>query len=100
VTAFECGAIINPDGVKNQIEGAVIQSIGGALFEAIQFEDGDRKDLPSARARETPIVTLAPAVSNAIFDATGERLRALPMIPNGLRVDARPEKKVVNLTPH
>jgi hypothetical protein len=33
----------------------------------------------------TPIVTLAPAVSNAIFDATGDRLRALPMIPNGLK---------------
>jgi isoquinoline 1-oxidoreductase len=41
----------------------------------------DRKDLPSAGAGETPIVGLAPAVSSAIFEATGERLRSLPMVP-------------------
>ncbi len=111
VTAFECGAIVNPLGLKNQIEGAVIQGIGGALFEAIDFADGkilnprfskyrvprfsdspvletvliDRKDLPSAGAGETPIVGLAPAVSNAIYDAVGVRLRSLPMVPNGLK---------------
>jgi nicotinate dehydrogenase subunit B len=111
VTAFECGAIINPDGLKNQIEGSIIQGIGGALFEAIEFENGkilnprfsryrvprfsdvpvletvliDRKDLPSAGAGECPIVALAPAVSNAIFDATGTRLRSLPLVPNGLK---------------
>jgi isoquinoline 1-oxidoreductase len=45
----------------------------------------DRKDLPSAGAGETPIVGIAPAVGNAIFDATGVRLRSLPMVPNGLR---------------
>jgi len=39
----------------------------------------DRKDLPSAGAGETPIVGLAPAVGNAIFDATGKRLRSLPL---------------------
>jgi isoquinoline 1-oxidoreductase len=39
----------------------------------------DRKDLPSAGAGETPIVALAPSVGNAIFDATGVRLRALPL---------------------
>jgi isoquinoline 1-oxidoreductase len=112
VTAFECGAIINPDGLKNQVEGSIIQGIGGALFEAIEFENGkvlnprfsryrtprfsdvplletvlvDRKDLPSAGAGECPIVALAPAVSNAIFAATGIRLRSLPMVPNGLKV--------------
>jgi isoquinoline 1-oxidoreductase len=111
VTAFECGAIINPDGLKNQIEGSIIQGIGGAMFEAIEFEDGkilnprfsryrvprfsdvpiletvllDRKDLPSAGAGECPIVALASAVSNAIFNATGIRLRSLPMAPNGLK---------------
>jgi len=105
VSAFECGAILNPDNLKNQIEGAVIQGIGGALFEAIQFENGkilnprfskyrvprfsdapqietvllDRKDLPSVGAGETPIVCLAPAVGNAIFQATGTRLRSLPL---------------------
>lgn len=111
VTAFECGAIVNPDGLKNQVEGSIIQGIGGALFEAIDFADGrilnprfsryrvprfsdiprletvllDRRDLPSAGAGECPIVALAPAISNAIFAATGLRLRSLPMAPNGLK---------------
>ena len=110
-TAFECGAVLNPDNLKNQIEGANVMGLGGALFEAIQFGNGkihnpnfsdykvprfadvpiletvllDRKDLPSAGAGETPIVGLAPAVGNAIFQATGLRLRALPMVPKGLK---------------
>ena len=110
VTSFECGAIVNPEHLKNQVEGAVVMGIGGALFEAIDFDDGhilnaqlskyrvprfsdlpaletvllDRKDLPSAGAGETPIVALAPAVGNAIFHATGRRIRSLPMVPNGL----------------
>jgi len=114
VTAFECGAIVNPEHLKNQVEGSVIQGIGGALFEAIEFENGrilnphvgkyrlprfsdvpvletillDRKDLPSAGAGETPIVGLAPAVGNAIYQATGVRIRALPMVPNGVPTQA------------
>ena len=109
VTAFECGAIVNPDHLRSQVEGAVVQGLGGALFEAVRFEEGrvvsdrfsryrvprfsdvpaldvvlvDRKDLPSAGAGETPIVTVAPAIANAIFDATGVRLRALPLLPDG-----------------
>jgi len=112
VTAFECGAVLNPDNLKNQVEGAVVMGLGGALFEAIRFADGkilnasfsryrvprfsdvpvletvllDRKDLPSAGAGETPIVAVAPAIGNAIFQATGNRLRSLPMVPNGLKV--------------
>jgi nicotinate dehydrogenase subunit B len=111
-TAFECGAIINPDHLKNQVEGAVVMGLGGALFEAVRFADGkiqnasfsryrvprfsdvpiletvllDRKDLPSAGAGETPIVAVAPAIGNAIFQATGKRLNSLPMAPNGLKV--------------
>lgn len=108
VTAFECGAIVNPDHLKNQVEGAVVQGIGGALFEAIDFAEGqignpyfsgyrvprfrdlpremktvllDRKDLPSAGAGECPIVAIAPALGNALFAATGERLRSLPLLP-------------------
>jgi nicotinate dehydrogenase subunit B len=109
-TAYECGAIVNPDGLRNQVIGANIQGLGGALFEAIEFENGritnarfsryrvprfrdvpeidavllDRKDLPSAGAGETPIMAVAPAIGNAIFDATGTRLRSLPLVPNGL----------------
>ena len=106
VTAFECGAIVNPDNLRNQVEGAVIMGLGGALTEAIRFKDGkilnprfsqyrvprfsvvpvletvllDRKDLPSAGAGEAPIVTIAPAIGNAIFDATDKRHRSLPMV--------------------
>jgi len=46
----------------------------------------DRKDLPSAGAGEAPIIGIAPAIGNAIFDATGVRLRSLPLVPNGLKV--------------
>lgn len=111
VQAFECGAVINPEHLKGQNEGCIIQGLGGALFEQIHFENGritnprlssyrvprfsdtpkieivllDRKDQPSVGGSETPIVTIAPAVGNAIFAASGVRLRSLPMIPNGLR---------------
>ncbi len=110
VEAFDCGAVVNPLHLKNQIEGSITQAIGGALFESIKFENGkilnprfsdyrvprfsdvplievvliDRKDVPSAGAGETPIVGLAPAVGNAIFNATGIRRRSLPMAPYGL----------------
>ena len=110
VEAFECGAIVNPEHLSNQVEGAVAMGLGGALFEHIDFADGkiltnrlsryrvprladmpviesvllDRKDLPSAGAGETPIMGVAPAVGNAIFDATGIRIRSLPMVPKGL----------------
>jgi len=43
----------------------------------------DRPDLPSAGAGETPLIAVAPAVANAIFAATGRRLRSLPLIPAG-----------------
>jgi nicotinate dehydrogenase subunit B len=111
VSAFECGAIVNPDNLRNQIEGSNVQGLGGALFEAIEFENGkilngrlsqyrvprfsdlavletvllDRKDIPSVGAGECPMIGLAPAIANAIFDATGVRLRALPLVPNGLK---------------
>jgi nicotinate dehydrogenase subunit B len=111
VTAFECGAIVNPDHLKNQVEGATVMGLGGALFEAIRFDAGkilnprfsryrvprfsdtpnievvllDRKDLPSAGAGEAPIIAVAPAVGNALFDASGLRFRSLPMVPEGLK---------------
>ena len=110
VEAFECGAIINPDNIRAQVEGAVIQGLGGALFESIRFANGrilnpdfagyrvprfadtpridvvllDRKDIPSVGAGETPIIAVAPAIGNAIFQATGRRLCTLPLAPDGL----------------
>lgn len=111
VAAFECGAVVNPDNLLNQVEGSLVQGLGGALFEEVRFEKNevtsdrfsryrvprfsdvpvldvvllDRKDLPSAGAGETPIVAVAPAVASAIFDATNVRLRALPLVPHGLK---------------
>jgi isoquinoline 1-oxidoreductase len=105
VEAFECGAVVNPNGLRNQIAGAIMMGIGGALSEAIRFDNGrilnphfaqyrvprfsdmpqievvlvDRKDQPSAGAGETPIVGVAPAIANAIFAATGNRLRSMPL---------------------
>ena len=107
VEAWESGAVINPNGIRNQVAGAIVQAIGGAFFEAILFSNGrilnprfahyrlprfsdtpsievvllDRKDLPSAGAGEIGIIGLAPAVGNAIFAATGTRLRNMPMAP-------------------
>ncbi len=106
VTAFDCGPVVNPANLRNQIEGAAIMGIGGALFEAIDFADGrilnprlsayrvprfrdvpaletilvDRKDVPPAGAGETPIVGIAPAIGNALFAITGKRLRSMPML--------------------
>jgi isoquinoline 1-oxidoreductase len=110
VAAFDCGAVVNPAGLRSQISGGIVQGIGGALFEAVDFENGvvrnarlaqyrvprfsdvpsievvlvDRKDQPSMGAGETPIIAIAPAVGAAIFDATGVRPRGLPMARNGL----------------
>jgi isoquinoline 1-oxidoreductase len=104
VVVFECGAIVNPDGLRNQVEGAVVQGLGGALFEAIEFGNGrlangtmeqyrvprfkdvpaieivllDRRDLPSAGAGETPIVCVAPAIGSAVR-GLGRVADALPV---------------------
>ena len=104
IVAFECGAIVNPDGLRNQVEGAVVQGLGGALFEALEFAGGrltngtmeqypvprfkdvppieivliDRRDLASAGAGETPIVCVAPAIGSAVR-AFGAVRTALPV---------------------
>lgn len=103
--AFECGAIVNPANLRQQVEGCIVMGLGGALTEEIRFEKGvllngslqqyrvprfkdvppldlvfvERPDLPSVGAGETPIVPVAPAIANAFFDATGVRLRRLPL---------------------
>ncbi|MGE0756622.1 MAG: molybdopterin cofactor-binding domain-containing protein [Pirellulaceae bacterium] len=103
--AYECGAIHNPRNLRAQVHGAIIMGLGGALLEAVAFRDGkilnpsfskyrvprmddvpeldivlvDRRDLASVGAGETPIIAVAPAIANAIFHATGRRLRSLPL---------------------
>ena len=107
VEAWDSGAVVNPEHLKNQVEGAIVMGLGGALFEAIDFADGrilndrlskyrvprfsdvpkidvvliDRKDVPSAGAGEIPIVGIAPAIANAIYAATGKRIRSMPILP-------------------
>jgi isoquinoline 1-oxidoreductase len=110
VAAFDCGAVVNPDNLANQVEGAVMMGLGGALFEAIDFAGGqirnaslsryrvprlpdlpevevvllDQPDQPSAGGGETPIIAVAPAIGNAIFSACGVRLRDMPLAPRGV----------------
>ncbi|HET9895861.1 MAG TPA: molybdopterin cofactor-binding domain-containing protein [Streptosporangiaceae bacterium] len=107
VSGYECGAIVNPETVTSQVEGAAVMALGGALFEAIDFTNGmitnaafssyrvprlsdvppievillDRPDLPSAGAGETPMIAVAPAIAAAIFAVTGHRPRSLPLLP-------------------
>jgi len=109
VTAYECGAVVNPDTVTGQIEGGTIMALGGALFEQVILDRGrlaspsladyrvprfgdvpdidvvlvDRPDIAPAGAGEAPLIAVAPAVANAIFAVTGRRLRSLPLIPGG-----------------
>jgi isoquinoline 1-oxidoreductase len=106
VMVFDPGAVLNPDHLKNQIEGAIMQGLGGALFEQIRWEGGrfitrrlssyrvprfadmprievhliDRRDVEPAGCGESPITVVAPAVASAIFHAAGVRLRSLPLL--------------------
>lgn len=103
--AFECGKILNPANLLSQVQGAIVMGLGAALREEVKFENGrittasfrkypvprfadlpkldvhllDRPDLASAGAGETPIIAIAPAVANAVFQATGKSVSALPV---------------------
>ncbi len=105
VMVFDCGAVLNPDNLRNQLTGALIQGLGGALFEAVRFDrkgllNGklsryrvprladlpeievhlvDRRDVAPAGAGEAGITLVAPAVANAWCALTGERRRGLPL---------------------
>jgi isoquinoline 1-oxidoreductase subunit beta len=102
---FECGAVVNPDNLLKQVQGAIIMGLGPALSEEIRFESGElltasfrkykvprfddvpeldvhllnRPDLESVGGGETPIIAVAPAIGNAVFRATGIRVRSMPI---------------------
>jgi nicotinate dehydrogenase subunit B len=102
--AHDCGLIINPDGVRNQIEGNVIQSLSRSLLEEVRFDESgvlskdwqtypiltfpeipevdivllNRPELPAIGAGEPATIPTGAAIANAIFDATGVRLRRIP----------------------
>ena len=105
VAALDCGLTVNPDGAANQVEGSIVMGLGGALYEAIDFQGGrvlnagftryrvpritDAPEIevllagdaetPSTVAGEPGIVPVAPAIANAVFDLTGKRIRELPI---------------------
>ena len=107
---FECGAILNPDNLLKQVQGAIVMGLGPALREEMRFENGEmlnasfrkyqvprfddvpeldvhllnRPDLSSVGAGETPIIAIAPAIGNAVFHATGKRLRSMPLVLGGV----------------
>ena len=110
--AHDCGLIVNPDGVRNQIEGNVIQGLSRALLEEVKFDRHavtsldwasypilrfsdvpdeiaisliDRSDQPWLGAGEPATSPVFAAVANAIFDATGARLRSVPFTPERVK---------------
>jgi CO/xanthine dehydrogenase Mo-binding subunit len=118
VAAIDCGPISNPDGLRNQVEGGIIHGMSRALREEVTWGSdrvtsidwrtyrpwfvGDpvpviesvlvnRTGVPAAGAGETSITVTAAAIGNAIFDATGARVRQLPFTPERVKaaLDAR-----------
>jgi len=107
-TGIDTGAVINPDGLRNQMEGQVIQGISRALYEEVKFDRAASKvisndwrsypvlkfgdplpemvtvlinnlNAPVTGAGEVTITTIASAIGNAIYDATGVRMRQIPL---------------------
>jgi isoquinoline 1-oxidoreductase len=109
--AFECGPVLNPANLLSQVQGCIVMALGGALTEEIEFRDGkvlnprfsryrvprfkdvpridvhlvENRDIPPAGGGETPIIAAAPAIGNAVFAATGVRLRSMPLRGEALR---------------
>lgn len=104
VVAIDCGLAVNPDGVKAQMESCVAFALGAALSSEVSFKEGQvvqsnfhdyqvlrMKDMPKVEVHIVPstekmggvgepgVPPLAPAVTNAIFAATGKRIRRLPI---------------------
>jgi len=118
--SHDCGLIINPDGLKNQIEGNIIQSVSRALLEEVKFDATgiktldwtsypiikfpdipevevvliNRPEMPALGGGEPSSAPVGAAIANAIFDATGVRLREAPFTPQrilaGLQQKNRP----------
>ena len=120
VCAHDCGLVVNPDSLKNQIEGSIVQSLSKMLFEEVRFDRSrvtsvdwagypvirfpdvppidvtliDHPDQPLMGAGEASLPPVGGALANAIFDATGVRLRTVPFTPARVKA-ALSEKYVV-----
>jgi CO/xanthine dehydrogenase Mo-binding subunit len=110
--AHDCGQIINPDGVRAQIEGSILQTLSRALMEEVQFDRSrvtsvdwssypilrfpdvpkldivliDRPTQPPLGAGEAACSPVGAALANAVFDATGARLRTVPFTPDRVKM--------------
>jgi nicotinate dehydrogenase subunit B len=114
VVAQDCGPISNPDGMRNQIEGGALQGLSRALGEEVTWDDQkvtsidwrtyhsltlgfdvpqiesvliNRTDVEATGAGETTITIVAAAVGNAIFDATGARIRQVPFTAERVKTE-------------
>jgi nicotinate dehydrogenase subunit B len=102
--AHDCGLVVNPDSLRNQIEGCIVQTLSRTLHEEVKFDRSrvtsvdwlsypiltfpevptidvaliDHPELPLLGAGEAATATVAAALGNAVFDATGVRLRTVP----------------------
>jgi CO/xanthine dehydrogenase Mo-binding subunit len=111
----DCGQIINPDGLKNQLEGNIIQTVSRTLLEELKFDRStvtsldwatypiltfpqvpeivmdliDRPTMPPWGAGEPAAAVVPSAISNAVFDATGVRLRSIPYTPDKVKAASR-----------
>jgi CO/xanthine dehydrogenase Mo-binding subunit len=111
VCAHDCGQIINPDGVRAQVEGSIIQTLSRVLMEEVKFDRSrvlsldwssypilrfsqvpkieielvDRPNEPPLGAGEAACTTVGAALANAVFDATGIRLRTIPFTPDRVK---------------
>ena len=112
VCAHDCGLIVNPGGLRQCIENQAVHALSRSLWEEVRFSNEkvtsvdwksypildindapdaidvvliDRKDLPPSGAGEPTVRTVAAAVANAIFDATGVRIRRGPLSPDRVK---------------
>jgi CO/xanthine dehydrogenase Mo-binding subunit len=107
VTSLDAGVIVNPDGLRQQMEGCITMGLGYSLTEEVRFKDGevldrnfdtyqiprfswlpkietiiiDNPGQPALGCGEPPIITMGAVIANAIYDAIGARVLQLPMTP-------------------
>lgn len=121
--AHDCGRIVNPDGLKNQIEGNIIQGVSRTLLEEVKFDSSgitsldwvsypvihfpdvpdidivlvNQPEMASLGGGEPSLVAVPASIANAVFDAIGVRLRDVPLTPE--RVLAGLKTPVTELQP-
>jgi len=118
--AHDCGLIVNPDGLRNQVEGNIMQTLSRTLHEEVRFDRSkvtttdwssypilrfseapsievaliDHPDQPSYGAGEAASAPVAAAVANAVFDATGVRLRSVPFSAEAMKKTLRASRDI------